>query len=151
MTDQEKLERIIRGLECCEDVHTAGPGYAQGCIVCSFKDTAPDGSMGLACIRKLFGENISLLKEQLAHIILKNELTQRMKIPVWLETQNGKVYTGWALTYDAQKGMGITGTRMGITDPSGRVHWLNLEDYGRTWRCWTSLPTDEQRKAVEWR
>lgn len=23
-------------------------------------------------------------------------------------------------------------------------------DYGKTWRCWTSLPTEEQRKAVAW-
>ena len=23
-------------------------------------------------------------------------------------------------------------------------------DYGETWRCWTSCPTDEQRKAVKW-
>lgn len=22
--------------------------------------------------------------------------------------------------------------------------------YGKTWRCWSSRPTDEQRKAVEW-
>ena len=24
------------------------------------------------------------------------------------------------------------------------------EDYGKTWRCWTSRPTDEQREAVKW-
>lgn len=23
-------------------------------------------------------------------------------------------------------------------------------DYGRTWRCWTSRPTDEQREATPW-
>ena len=22
--------------------------------------------------------------------------------------------------------------------------------YGKSWRCWTSRPTDEQRKAVKW-
>ena len=25
-----------------------------------------------------------------------------------------------------------------------------LKSYGKTWRCWTSLPTDEQREAVKW-
>ena len=25
-----------------------------------------------------------------------------------------------------------------------------LSDYGKTWRCWTSWPTDEQRKMVKW-
>ena len=24
------------------------------------------------------------------------------------------------------------------------------DNYGRTWRCWTSRPTDEQRMAVAW-
>lgn len=24
------------------------------------------------------------------------------------------------------------------------------ESYGKDWRCWTSRPTDEQRKAVKW-
>ena len=23
-------------------------------------------------------------------------------------------------------------------------------EYGKTWRCWTSRPTEEQRKAVKW-
>lgn len=23
-------------------------------------------------------------------------------------------------------------------------------DYGKTWRCWTSRPTDEQREAIPW-
>ncbi len=24
------------------------------------------------------------------------------------------------------------------------------ENYGKTWRCWTARPTDEQRKTVKW-
>lgn len=27
-------------------------------------------------------------------------------------------------------------------------HWTEL--YGKLWRCWTSMPTDEQRKEVKW-
>lgn len=26
----------------------------------------------------------------------------------------------------------------------------SIKAYGKTWRCWTARPTDEQRKAVEW-
>ena len=26
----------------------------------------------------------------------------------------------------------------------------NTKEYGKTWRCWTSRPTDEQREAVKW-
>ena len=42
------------------------------------------------------------------------------------------------------------------------VHWRGYDhvstylrewekDYGRTWRCWTDKPTDEQRKAEPWK
>lgn len=27
--------------------------------------------------------------------------------------------------------------------------WMRWDDYGITWRCWTSRPTDEQREAVK--
>lgn len=27
---------------------------------------------------------------------------------------------------------------------------LSSEYYGKTWRCWTSRPTDEQKKTVKW-
>jgi len=41
------------------------------------------------------------------------------------------------------------------------VHWrdyhsiaMNLEDwekdYGKTWRCWTKKPTEEQKRSVKW-
>ena len=28
---------------------------------------------------------------------------------------------------------------------------LNNDDYGKTWRCWAEKPTEEERKAAEWR
>ena len=32
------------------------------------------------------------------------------------------------------------------------VRWwmIYYENYNKTWRCWTSRPTDEQREAVKW-
>lgn len=43
-------------------------------------------------------------------------------------------------------------------DTQGRVpniSWLGekrnyLSEYGKTWRCWSARPTDEQREAVPW-
>ena len=32
----------------------------------------------------------------------------------------------------------------------GFCAYLDGEDYGIDWRCWTSRPTDEQRGAVKW-
>ena len=31
----------------------------------------------------------------------------------------------------------------------GTFSW-EADDYGKTWRCWTARPTEEQRKAVKW-
>lgn len=28
--------------------------------------------------------------------------------------------------------------------------WMRWDDYGITWRCWTSRPTDEQREKEPW-
>ena len=28
--------------------------------------------------------------------------------------------------------------------------WMRWDDYGITWRCWTSRPTEAQRKEVKW-
>ena len=28
--------------------------------------------------------------------------------------------------------------------------WMRWDDYGITWRCWTSRPTDEQKEATPW-
>ena len=28
--------------------------------------------------------------------------------------------------------------------------WMRWDDYGITWRCWTSRPTDEQGEAIAW-
>ena len=27
---------------------------------------------------------------------------------------------------------------------------FNIKEYGKTWRCWTSYPTEEQQKAAPW-
>jgi len=34
----------------------------------------------------------------------------------------------------------------------GRNDWeeYRYEDYNKTWRCWSTEPTEEQRKAVKW-
>lgn len=75
-----------------------------------------------------------------------------LKTPIWKETKSAHkdLYTGWVLAYDIQTGEGITGTRLGMSEPSGRVVWYRLNDYRKTWRCWTARPTDEQMKAVKW-
>lgn len=95
---------------------------------------------------------IALLKVQEPRVMTLDEIGKALKMPLWKETKsaNKYLYTGWVLAHDIQKGEGITGTRLGMSEPSGRVVWYRLDDYGKTWRCWTSRPTDEQREAKPW-
>ena len=39
---------------------------------------------------------------------------------------------------------------MQIMTLADELFYVDEADYGVTWRCWTSCPTDAQRKAVKW-
>jgi len=54
--------------------------------------------------------------------------------PLWFE------YRDHSITSDWWKSIGFL------------VAFLHLPDevYGKTWRCWASKPTDEERRAAEW-
>lgn len=96
---------------------------------------------------------IELLKAQEPHVLTFDEIRQMKNMPVWEESKNGKVYVGWVLVYDIQNGMGIKGIndeRLGMTRPDGHVSWWHVCDYGRTWRCWSARPTEEQRREEPW-
>ena len=84
-------------------------------------------------------------------VMTLEEFAAAQKTPVWRETKHAHkdLYNGWMLAYDIQRGQGITGMRQGMTEPNGRVGWCKLDDYGKTWRCWTARPTDEQKKGGE--
>lgn len=77
---------------------------------------------------------------------------QKMKMPVWRETKRAHkdMYNGWMLAYNIQLGQCITGTRQDMTAPNGRVVRYKLDDYGKTWRCWTARPDEETRRAEPW-
>ena len=105
------------------------------------------------CVRTdLLQTAVALLKAQQPRVLTVGEIRSLSNCPVWRETKNSqqKIYQGWVLLYEIQKGMGITGERFGMAGPNGRVSWFKTDDYSKTWRCWSSQPTDEQRKAVAW-
>ena len=93
-----------------------------------------------------------LLKAPETQVLSVEAVRNLTRIPVWLDVKSTHkdLYRGWVLAYMVQKGMGITGERLGMADPSGRMHWYKLDDYGRTWRVWDSVLHDEQREAVKW-
>ena len=136
-------EDVVKGLECCV-------AYNYKCNECPYQD---DGGAEDGCYSdELKADALALLKTQEPRVMTLEEIGSALKMPLWKETKRAHkdLYTGWVLAYDIQKGLGITGTRLGMSEPSGRVVWYSLDDYGKTWRCWTSRPSDEQLKAVKW-
>ena len=111
-----------------------------------------DGKIVLMAWAEAAREAAALVKAQPPRVMTREEINNSLKEPFWKETKssNKSLYTGWVLAYEIQTGLGITGTRLGMAEPSGRVVWYRLDDYGKTWRCWTARPTDEQRKAAAW-
>ena len=82
---------------------------------------------------------LELLKAQEPRVMTLEEA--RKDIEVWYESVNGAC--GWGdLCYDANLELALY-TLHGIKG-------VKEEAYGKTWRCWTSRPTDEQREAVAW-
>lgn len=143
MSDREK---IIKGLECCRIQQNEVPPI---CEACPYADDAWGTCEDMS---GLLNDAYEMLKAQEPRVMKLHEIGNALKMPIWKETKSAHkdLYTGWVLAYDIQTGLGITGTRLGMSEPSGRMVWYKLDDYGKTWRCWTARPTDEQRKAARW-
>lgn len=133
MTDQEKREKVIKGPECCLG--------SDSCAKCNFFEYKMD------CSWHLKYEALELLKEQEPRVMTLEDVRQFVYgSPYIIETNlpGDEPRLMWGL-YSHQ---GIGGNfDFAITD--GRKRLFDV-DYGTIWRCWTSRPTDEQRRAVKW-
>jgi hypothetical protein len=110
-----------------------------------------DGKTLLLNWMRCADEAAEVVRAQEPRVIPRDAIQASTGAPVWFESRNGRVYTGWALAYDIQRGLGITGKRLGVTQPGGHVMWVKLDDYGRTWRLWDECPTTARREAEPWR
>jgi len=134
-------EQVIEGLN---DIHAVACGLGD--------DQCYLNSIGIKQLQTLINDATELLKVLEPQVLSVEAVRKLTRIPVWLDVKSTHkdLYRGWVLAYMVQKGMGITGERLGMADPSGRMHWYKLDDYGRTWRVWDSVPYYEQREAVKW-
>ena len=114
---------------------------------CKVREFAPkwDGHTPAQAI-----ERIGKLKAQEPRLMTLEEVVTRRGEPVWFESKSGRTYNGYVLIYDVREGIGITGVRVGITQPGYITIWPSKDLYGVKWRCWTSRPSDEQREAAPW-
>jgi len=132
MADREK---VIKGLECCI---LRDPDDHARCSQCSYESS---------CVNRLKMDALSLLKAQEPRVMNADEIVLSAEPSgwLWLEMKNG--HCGEAF----KAGRTISGMiNFGNGFESLFSSFLPKE-YGKTWRCWTSRPTDEQREAIPWR
>ena len=156
MTQNERTS-VIRALKC---ISQSGKRYGNPCEetgACEYaylvRDSSGEPYYPFVCNKeKLCNDAIELLKAQEPRVLTLEEAANRLKEPVFLEwkTKRRQSYTGWVLVYDVQKGMGITGVRMGLTQPGHITSWYPIDLYDIKWRCWSAKPSDDQMEGTPW-
>ena len=119
----DKLNKVLKGLECCEN--------GSACGICPYSKNN-DCTMGYS--QALIKDTLELLKAAYPkpHCLTLEELR--------------KVKPGTVLWRE------IYGDEPTVCNFSGtEKFWeINTDIYGESFRLWTAKPTDEQRKAVKW-
>lgn len=146
MTVDELREKVIKGFTCCDGAAVHLGHCQEDCPYFGESERADE------CVEKLHSDALSLLKAQEPRVITLVELWYMEHKPVFLQRKN-------SLLYMVEPAIVLKTERCYI--PSlGDSYILMRENkihdkywacgYNVTWRCWTSRPTDEQRKAVKW-
>lgn len=134
MPDREK---VIIGLSKCGRVHRS----LEDCSECPYK-LKPGHYAGLECWCRLCDDALELLKEQEARVMALYEARTEYEI-VWLDRKN----ISCEVAILQRIACSIYEFSIMGTD---EMPSLLESQYGKTWRCWTSLPTPEQIWDTPW-
>ena len=132
----DKLEKVIKGLECC-----AIDGGCGACPYDSFKDCP--GSHPTP--ETLMKDALALLKAHPRMMTLE-EVKQHNNQDgcVWFEQPTYNAVAAFVLKDDDMTQV-ISPYILG--EPINHGYWTNC-NYGKTWRCWTSRPDQEIMEAT---
>lgn len=136
-------EKVLRGLACLSNPFVQDADE-RDCEHCSY-DSA-------SCFLDITSDALSLLKAQQPRAMTLEE--------VWNRGDNEPLFLEYVLPSRAELCPAIfqpdnsdRGGGDGYMCVVGKwcaSGFYNVREYNKTWRCWTSRPTDEQRKAVKW-
>ena len=130
-SEMAELKKVTKGLQrCISDPNEFGDCNS---AECPYK--------GVNCFTDLMEDALELLKAQEPRVMTLEEATGDGEC--WFEHKNGAC--GYADCYMC------TGVQAAEIDRIMKApEYLTLKTYSKTWRCWTSRPTDEQREKVKW-
>ena len=132
---REKREKVIKGLECCAAMS------GDECRECPYSKECLDADLPYG-MPHLAAEALALLKAQEPRVMEFDDVVGGDEC--WLEAVNGAC--GYADCYACTGTGEVQVFRCKYDNPQ----YIISRDYLKTWRCWTSRPTDEQREAVPW-
>lgn len=124
MTAEERLEEIAAILDDWDGYRTA------------------KGLGGL--INEVWAYALYPVKAQEPRVMTREELfALPIDTPVFIEESNGEC--GWNVFYgiDEENDVCFCGFK-------ASADYYSLEEYGESWRCWTSRPSDSERKNTPW-
>ena len=146
MTKQEKRENIIRALENCN--------APEKCRDCSWDECEKPDCKHSAYPDGLIAHALALLKAQEPRVITwRDVIGAAIECkPLFIEVKDYEYKEPgddrWAMV--TQYKDSITNGMIRAMSSYVTSEILFADDYGKTWRCWTSAPTDEQREATPW-
>ena len=136
MSDSEKREKVIRGLELC--AYDPDPGQELKEI-----RSCPECPYYLAgCAPRLIRDALALLREQEARVMTREELksieTWNQNTPpyLWVEDITGRD-NRWNYWRAIRAALNLPGT-------------MGMQNYGSVWRVWNLRPTPEQMRETPW-
>jgi hypothetical protein len=142
------FESVIKGLECCQECD----GYTcRNC--CPYHDrNEPEDQP--TCICHLAHDAIALLKAQEPRVMTWHEVIGAVLEckPVFIEVKDSEDKERgddrWAML--TQYKDSITNGMICAMSSYITSEILFEDWYGKTWRCWTSKPTNKQRQETKW-
>lgn len=137
-------EKLIRAMEYCT-ADIAHVDENDECLgdVCPFKQ---DGYESGDCQENMIRAALALLKDAEPRVLSLEKIQSGTVEVAWLECSDKReVQAGlWFKRINEGEDEGI------IIHVLDGFEGMRTEVYGKTWRCWTARPTEEQRKAVLW-
>jgi len=127
------LEKVIKGLECC--------------IKGDCRENACPYALDNACRKSLAIDALSLLKAQEPRVMDADEIVLSADPSKWLWVERKGDYCTEAF----KAGKTISGLiAFDSETPGAFLYCERPDEYGKTWRCWTARPTDEQMAVTPW-
>ena len=141
MNDREK---VMLGLKVC-----SSSDMNMDCPKCPYHMHT---KQAVYCMDRLMRDALTMLKEREARVMSLEEVRSDHERVYWIEcgdsiTQHYGQYRGTCYWYQGEKGKF---EQFDCIEPSDQYLRRKANKYGKEWRCWTSRPTEEQRKAVAW-